>query len=134
VKNLRGYISSREFMGERCPQHIQNIVLRDYCVKNKHKYFLSGAEYAMKNSYLMLKQLVGEIPNINGIIAYSLFQMPEVQSERLEIYNNILEKDGEIHFALESLKITSRLDINRTENIWLVRQEMSNCPSNLFAD
>ena len=44
-------------MGERCPQNIQNLVLRDYCVKNSYEYLLSGTEYAMKDSYLMLNQV-----------------------------------------------------------------------------
>ena len=118
-------------MDERCPQHIQNIVLRDYCKKMKYKYLLSGAEYAMNNSYLMLRQLVDEIPNIDGIIAYSLFQMPEVQNDRSKIYYNILDKNGEIHFALENLKITSHKEINRIENIWLVRQAIPNCLTSL---
>lgn len=121
-------------MNERCPQHIQNIVLRDYCKKNNFNYLLSGAEYAMKGSYLMLKQLVEEIPSISGIVAYSIFQMPEELNERSSIYSNILEKNGEIHFALENLVIESEADITKIENIWLVRQVMSKCPSNLNID
>ena len=30
---LKGYIFSRPFFGERVPQNVQNIVLRDYCKK-----------------------------------------------------------------------------------------------------
>ena len=68
-----------------------------------YKYLLSGAEYAMNNSYLMLQQVIDEIPNIDGIVAYSLFQMPEIQKDRLQIYHNILDKSGEIHFVLENI-------------------------------
>jgi sporadic carbohydrate cluster protein (TIGR04323 family) len=131
MKSLRGYISSRVFMNERCPQHIQNLVLRDYCQKMGYKYLLSGTEYAMNNSYLMLQQVIDEIPNINGIVAYSLFQMPEIQKDRLQIYHNILDKSGEIHFVLESLKIEVSSEIERVENIWLVRQTLPSCPENI---
>ena len=131
MKSLRGYISSRVFMNERCPQHIQNLVLRDYCQKMGYKYLLSGTEYAMNNSYLMLQQVIDEIPNINGIVAYSLFQMPEIQKDRLQIYHNILDKSGEIHFVLESLKIEVSSEIERVENIWLVRQKLPSCPENI---
>ena len=127
MKNLRGYVSSHPFMGERCPQHIQNIVLRDYCQKINCKYLLSGTEYAMDNSYLMLQQVVDEIPSIDGIVAYSLFQMPEVQEDRLKIYENLLQKNGEIHFSVEGLKITTNSEIERIENIWLIRQTMPKC-------
>jgi sporadic carbohydrate cluster protein (TIGR04323 family) len=114
-------------MGERCPQHIQNIVLRDYCQKINCNYLLSGTEYAMDNSYLMLQQVVDEIPSIDGIVAYSLFQMPEVQEDRLKIYENLLQKNGEIHFSVEGLKITTNSEIERIENIWLIRQTMPKC-------
>ena len=33
MKSLKGYIFSRPFYGERAPQHIQNIVNKDYCKK-----------------------------------------------------------------------------------------------------
>ena len=38
-KRLRGYIFSRPFMEERVPQHVQNIVIRDYCSKKDIQYF-----------------------------------------------------------------------------------------------
>ena len=38
---LKGYIFSRPFLSERVPQHIQNIVLNDYCKKTKNMYLLA---------------------------------------------------------------------------------------------
>jgi len=114
-------------MGERCPQNIQNLVLRDYCLKNSYEYLLSGAEYAMHNSYLMLNQVIDEIPNIDGVLAYSLFQMPEDRIKRLEVYEKIIMKNGELHFALEDIVIASNNDLDKAENIWLVKQIMPNC-------
>jgi sporadic carbohydrate cluster protein (TIGR04323 family) len=112
-------------MGERCPQHVQNLVLRDYCKKNNCKYMLSGTEYAMEGSYIMLQQVISEIPSIDGIVFYSLFQLPKDQEDRKEIYRKILKKNGEIHFALEGLKITNECEVGRIENIWLVRLSMT---------
>ena len=40
-------------------------------------------------------------------------------------------KNGELHFALEDIVITSHNDINKAENIWLVKQAMPGCPSQL---
>ena len=39
-------------MEERVPQHVQNIVIRDYCSKKDIQYLLSSTEYAMENSAL----------------------------------------------------------------------------------
>ena len=129
MKSLRGYVASRPFMGERVAQHIQNTVLRDYCNKMDAKYLLSGTEYAMKDSYLMLNELVYEIPKIDGIVAFSLFQLPENKILRTSIYEEILLRGGELHFALEGLKITESIEINRIENIWMVRQTLPSCPA-----
>jgi sporadic carbohydrate cluster protein (TIGR04323 family) len=81
----------------------------------------------MNNSYLMLQQVVDEIPSIDGIVAYSLFQMPERREDRLRIYENILAKKGEIHFAVEGFKVGNNSEIERVENIWLIRQAMPKC-------
>ena len=114
-------------MGERAPQHVQNIVIRDYCEKNNLSYLLSSTEYAMENCYLMLEQVLDELKFIDGIVAYSLFQLPEDQNSRLEVYKKILYSKKEIHFSVESLKITTQEDIEKIENIWLVRQSLPSC-------
>ena len=118
-------------MGETCHQSTQNLVLRDYCDRMNYKYLLSGTEYAINNSYLMLQQLVLEIPNVDGIVAYSLFQLPENQDSRLRIINDILDRNGELHFALESMKISNKSEIERLEKIWLVRKTIPTCITNL---
>ena len=45
-------------MGERAPQHVQNIVIRDYCNKNFINFLLSESEYSAEGSYHILKNLV----------------------------------------------------------------------------
>ena len=117
-------------MGERCPQNLQNLVLRDYCLKKTYEYLLSGAEYAMHDSYLRLTQIIDKIPNIDGVLAYSLFQMPEIQKHRLKIYDSVINQNGELHFVLENLKISTNSEIEKAENIWLVKQTMPQCPTN----
>ena len=73
MKKVRGYNFSRSFMGERVPQHVQNLVIRDYCQKQGLQYLLSATEYAMANSHLILQQVLNELPNLDGIVFYSLF-------------------------------------------------------------
>ena len=64
-------------MGERVPQHVQNIVIRDYCTKNSLKYLLSESEYSMEGSYHILNNLINNLSSVNGIVAYSIFQLPK---------------------------------------------------------
>ena len=90
MKKLKGYIFSRNFIDERIPQHIQNTILRDYCRNNNYEFFLSVVEYSMQNSFLMLESLVHQLNNYDGILAYSLFQLPEKESERKKIIKKIV--------------------------------------------
>ena len=64
---LKGYIFSRPFLSERVPQHIQNIVLNDYCKKTKNTYLLRGAEYASPGSTYILNSILKSLKNIDGI-------------------------------------------------------------------
>ena len=114
-------------MGDRAPQHVQNLVIRDYCKKNNLLYLLSSTEYAMKNCHLMLEQVLEELKSIDGVVAYSLFQLPEDQKLRSKVYKKILKFKKEIHFSVEELKIVVPKDIEKIENIWLVRQALPNC-------
>ena len=38
-------------MGERVLQHIQNMVIRNYCNEKKLYYLLSATEYSMQNLF-----------------------------------------------------------------------------------
>jgi sporadic carbohydrate cluster protein (TIGR04323 family) len=126
-KRFRGYIFSRPFMEERVPQHVQNIVIRDYCKKQSIQYLLSVTEYAMENSALTLRQLVKDLSSIDGIVAYSIFQMPEDNNERQSILKSILSSKKEIHFAVEGLSVYDHDSFNHIESIWQVKKTIPNC-------
>ena len=114
-------------MGERAPQHVQNIIIRHYCEKNNLFYLLSSTEYARKKSHLMLDQVLNELKNVDGIVAYSLFQLPENKTLRNKVYNKIIKLKKELHFSVEGLKIVNSKDIEKIENIWCIKQSLPNC-------
>tara|TARA_B110000037_G_scaffold206965_1_gene253464 strand:+ start:166 stop:549 length:384 start_codon:yes stop_codon:yes gene_type:complete len=123
---VRGYVFSRPFMGERVPQHVQNLVIRDYCEKNSLHFLLSASEYAMDDCHLMLSLVLEELNKIDGIALYSLFQLPKEIKKRNEIYNTVLEQKKAIYFCVEGLKLTSKEERDRVENLWLVKSAMLN--------
>ena len=51
MKKVKGYNFSRNFMGERVPQHVQNIVIKDFCNKNNLNLQLSVTEHVMKDYF-----------------------------------------------------------------------------------
>jgi sporadic carbohydrate cluster protein (TIGR04323 family) len=122
MKKLRGYIFSRNFMGERVPQHVQNLVIRDYCQKNGYQYLLSATEYAMEGCHLIFYQVLDELNSIHGIAMYSLFQLPQHKEERNSIYEAILNKNKTLHFSVEGISLIQEKDVQRIEDIWKVKQ------------
>ena len=126
-KVFRGYISSRSFMEERAPQHVQNIIIRDYCNKKNIHYLLSATEYTMENSALILKQLINDLHLVDGIVAYSVFQMPEDDIERQNIFGKILSSNKEIHFAVEGLSLYNSDTFYQIESIWQVKKTIPDC-------
>jgi sporadic carbohydrate cluster protein (TIGR04323 family) len=128
-QGYRGYVTSRPFMGERAPQHIQNLVIRDYAKRHGLEYRLSATEYAMEGSRMMLEQVLAELPSLQGMICYSIFQLPLKSNVRNGIYRKVLEIGAELHAAVEGLSIKDERDAARIEDIWRVRQALPLCPN-----
>jgi sporadic carbohydrate cluster protein (TIGR04323 family) len=127
MNKVRGYVLSRPFMGERVPQHVQNLVIRDYCERNHLYYLLSVAEYAMDGCYLILAQLLAELPDLDGIAAYSLFQLPEDAMQRQRIYARVVEQKKTMHFSVEGFSVSTVQECERIETLWCIRQTLPNC-------
>ena len=127
MKKIRGYIFSRPFLNERVPQNVQNLLIREFCKKEELFYNLSASEYAMSNCYKILYQLMHELKNLDGIVAYSVFQLPEENNKRNKILKEILKKKKFFYFALENLKVLKLSDIQKIENIWLIKKTLPYC-------
>ncbi len=123
----RGYIFSRPHLGGHVPQRVQNLVIRDYCARRGLRYLLSATEYAMPGCFMMLERVLDEAPGLDGIVFYSLFQLPETAAHRRVIYDRVLEANAHLHAALEDLAIRDEADIGRIEDIWCVRQTLPLC-------
>ena len=108
-------------MGERAPQHVQNIVMQDFCKKNNLIFLMSVTEYAMKNSYSILNNLISNLSEIDGIILYSLFQLPEQIKQRSNILKKILKQKKLISFAVEGLTIKNIQDLKHINDIWKIK-------------
>jgi sporadic carbohydrate cluster protein (TIGR04323 family) len=120
---LKGYIFSRPFLGERVPQHIQNIVIRDYCTKNNISLLLSATEYTVEGTFYILSELIDNLKNYDGIIFYSLFQLPVDKEDRHKVYNTILKKKKQLYFVVENLSAIKKEDFIKIEKIFLLKMQ-----------
>ena len=117
MKKARGYVFSRSFYSQTVPQHVQNIVIRDFCKNNNLQYLLSATEYAIKNSYLILENVINKLDEIDGVVFYSLFQLPTDQKKRKHIYKKFITESKSLYFAVENFSITKKEDFEKIENI-----------------
>ena len=92
MKTLKGYIFCRPFFNERAPQHVQNIVNKEYCKTNGYSFLMSATEYAYKNSTFILHELIEELSNYDGIIFYSILQLPEDKKLQKFLFKKIIKK------------------------------------------
>jgi len=127
MKTVKGYNFSRDFMGERVPQHVQNIVIKDFCNKNNLSLQLSATEYVMKDSFLIFHELISNINDLHGVVSYSLFLMPENDGERTKIFKKIIKKKKVIYFAVENMKIENISDLEKINNIWKIKKILPEC-------
>ena len=129
-KRVRGYISSRKINGQLIPQKVQNLVIRDYCKNKNLLYLLSSVEYKMKNSFFMFQEILKELKLIDGIVAYSIFQLPNDENLRKKIISTILKRSKFIYFALENLELNKKSEISNLETIFKINQLLEHSPQN----
>ena len=115
-------------MGERVPQSVQNLVLRNFCKNNNLTFELSSTEYAMDESYYVLSQLLVNKKN-KCIIFYSLFQLPENNNLRNEILKKFIKRKKKMIFVLENIIVDKLSDVQDIENIWYIKKVSSVCLS-----
>jgi sporadic carbohydrate cluster protein (TIGR04323 family) len=116
-------------MGERVPQHVQNIVLRNFAELIQAKLLLAATEYAMEKSHLILDALLSSNERSDGIVMYSLFQLPSNKERRLSIYQTLLARNKSLYFAVENMSILMATDIDIVEQCWQIKRTTALLPS-----
>jgi len=116
-KGYRGYVFSRSVDSHRVPQHIQNLVIRDYAARRKLHYLLSATEYAMADSYLVLEQVLADLASVDGVILYTMFMLPSAPERRGLLYRRLLDANCSLHAAVEGFVLETEGDIERWENV-----------------
>lgn len=79
----------------------------------------------MENSFLILNDLIKKMKDIDGIVAYSLFQLPPDNKDRLKILKTILSKKKFISFAVEKITISKIKDLKAANVIWRLKKNLN---------
>lgn len=117
---FRGYIASRPIGGNRIPQHVQNLVIRDYANRNGLGYLLSAAEFSIPESIIVLNDVLAELDVLEGIICYSIHMLPGDSTRRQAIISRILDAGCSLHAAVENIVIDDGTSAVSLESIFAV--------------
>ena len=118
MKKAQGYISSQPIDGIWVPQHIQNQIIRTWCLKNKLEYILSVAEYTF-GECSQLKNILRT--DADFIVMYTLRQLPvsmDIISEAV-LYKAIA-------FASEDILCEDENDLNKINELIKLKQLFEN--------
>ena len=97
------YTNLRQFKNLQIPAPFQNIILKDYCHKNKIKFTLPVEEYFFANCYVELEGILSQVNKYKGIVMCSIKFLP--QKKAFLDYFFLKAKNIEVHFVLEKLII-----------------------------
>ena len=78
----------------------------------------------------MFQEILKELKLIDGIVAYSIFQLPNDENLRKKIISIILKKSKFIYFALENLELNKKSEIENLETIFKINQLLEYSPQN----
>ena len=117
----RGYMAFRPGVGRSVPQSVQQLVMRDYCAARGLSYRLAATEYCMPGSRLVLEGVLRELDRLEGIVCFSMFTLPERRQDREVVYRRVIDLGRALHMAVERFVIRSPADVERVEDIWLVK-------------
>ena len=70
---------------------------------------------------------MSNLDKVDGIVAYSLFQLPESDIQRKSVYDRCMSKNKVLHFAVEGLRARSQEECDHIETLWLVRKILPDC-------
>ena len=81
---LKGYIFSRPFFGEKSPSKCSKYYFKRLLKKKKNYSLLlkTQQEYVFPNSSLILFEIIDNLEKCDGIIFYSLMQLPINKQKR----------------------------------------------------
>lgn len=115
-----GYIFSRKINNSYIPQKVQNLVIRDYCIRNNFNLILSATEYRSKNSFLMLDSLCNKKKKYNAVVIYSISMLIEMRKYWV-LLERFLKKEINVYFALEEIVIRKKKDIDDLKKIFFIK-------------
>ena len=89
---------------------------------------MSSVELSVPGAYEVLKDVLNQKRNYDGILFFSLFTLPTLPSLRNQVYKLVSEHRKTLHFCLEQLSVETTSDLSRIEDLLCVREALRKAP------
>ena len=122
MMQAKSYIFSGYLLGQRIPQRVQNIVVREYATAIGVSVSFPSVEYSFAGSTAILNSLIDTCNIGEMIIFYSITQMPENESNRQDFYEIVNAERLKIHFALESIEMSNKSSFLFVEDLLTIKR------------
>jgi len=76
----------------------------------------------MDDCFLMLQNVIHELPQIEGVLLYSMFMLPAAQQARRSVYEQVLQHNAVMHGVVENIVLKQRADIAQWERIFAAKE------------
>ena len=114
--------------GTQYPHRVQNLMLREYCDRHHLSYQMSGVELSVPGAHEVLKDIIAQKDQYEGILFFSLFSLPRSPELRQRIYELVQEHHKTLHFCLEQVTILKSQDISRIEDVLGIQSCLTKAP------
>ena len=85
----------------------------------------------MKNTFHVLDEVLKSLSNVNGIVMYSIFQLPYDEKKRTIIMKKLFKKSKFLSFAMENITIKNKKDLVKLNSIIKLNFLLKHCEKNI---
>lgn len=125
INNISGYINLRPFNGSTLSSTLQNLVMRNFCIKKGFVFNISPSEFIFNNSFIQLNSLLNS-KSISGIVMCSIFMLPKNIEERLKLYRLANKNKKKMYFVFEKISVLKPKDLNEIEELFCMKSIFKN--------
>ena len=101
--------------------------------KIKYSFFKKGRDLIQEHisGTELHFDILNDLNEFDGIVLYSLFQLPENSELRRTVFDKVLESNKFMLFVLEDMSLSCQRDKYYLENIFKIKTNLSKCPNNI---
>jgi sporadic carbohydrate cluster protein (TIGR04323 family) len=123
-KKYAGYVNLKPLNGVIYPSSIQNIMMKNF-IENELKgiFHLAPTEFLQAKYSIVLRTLLSNQTQVEGIVLLSTFLLPQKYQERKKIYQLLKKTKKKMFFIIDGLSIKNNNDLDLVEDFMIFNSD-----------